>query len=91
MYELQVLHLWQHPYSNDVLCMPRGSGRLTLEDAGGADASHDERWAEYVSKHRCDSASRGSVYDSRAGAVTCGYCTQPQDVDMNIGNSKGIF
>ena len=41
-----------------------------MEEAGGADAKHDERWAEYVSKHRCDSASRGSVYDSRAGTVT---------------------
>ena len=42
-----------------------------MEEAGDSNASHDERWAEYVSKHRCDSVSRGSVYDSRAGAFAC--------------------
>ena len=32
------------------------------------DPAHEQRWSEYVSKHRCDSQSRGSVYDSKAGA-----------------------
>ncbi len=32
-----------------------------------ADPEHEARWMEYCNMHRCDSQSRGSVYDSKAG------------------------
>ena len=44
-----------------------GAGRLVMV-ANIIDPAHEQRWTEYVSKHRCDSQSRGSVYDSKAGA-----------------------
>ena len=31
------------------------------------DPEHEKRWTEYCNRHRCDSQSRGSVYDSKAG------------------------
>ena len=43
------------------------AGRLVVAESV-IDPAHEQRWSEYVSKHRCDSQSRGSVYDSRAGA-----------------------
>ena len=36
-----------------------------------ADPEHEVRWMEYCNRHRCDSQSRGSVYDSKAGQCTC--------------------
>lgn len=44
------------------------AGRLVVAESV-IDPAHEQRWSEYVSKHRCDSQSRGSVYDSRAGAL----------------------
>jgi hypothetical protein len=47
------------------------AGRLVLEEQDAAvQSGHEARWAEFVSQHRCDSQSRGSVYDSRAGKPT---------------------
>ena len=37
-----------------------------LEEAV-VDPEHEKRWMEYCNRHRCDSQSRGSVYDSKAG------------------------
>lgn len=36
-----------------------------------ADPEHEARWMEYCNRHRCDSQSRGSVYDSKAGQCPC--------------------
>ena len=33
------------------------------------DPEHEKRWTEYCNRHRCDSQSRGSVYDSKAGQL----------------------
>ncbi|CAL8462186.1 g1717 [Coccomyxa elongata] len=49
-------------------------GRLVVAESI-IDPAHEQRWSEYVSKHRCDSQSRGSVYDSRAG-ICCHFCRQ---------------
>ena len=37
--------------------------------------NHDKKWLEFVKLRRCDSPSRGSIYDSSAG-VTCHFCRQ---------------
>ena len=50
------------------------AGRLVLEEAA-ADPEHEARWSEYCNRHRCDSQSRGSVYDSKAG-ICCHFCRQ---------------
>jgi len=42
------------------------AGRLVLDEAV-VDPEHEKRWMEYCNRHRCDSQSRGSVYDSKAG------------------------
>ncbi|BDA46049.1 probable cell division cycle-associated protein 7 at N-terminal half [Coccomyxa sp. Obi] len=49
-------------------------GRLVVAESV-IDPAHEQRWSEYVSKHRCDSQSRGSVYDSKAG-ICCHFCRQ---------------
>ena len=52
-----------------VAAMPKrvsGADRLVLEEAI-VDPEHEKRWMEYCNRHRCDSQSRGSVYDSKAG------------------------
>ncbi|EIE24254.1 hypothetical protein COCSUDRAFT_41519 [Coccomyxa subellipsoidea C-169] len=49
-------------------------GRLVMATSI-IDPEHEQRWSEYVSKHRCDSQSRGSVYDSKAG-ICCHFCRQ---------------
>ena len=41
-------------------------GRLVLDEVV-VDPEHEKRWMEYCNRHRCDSQSRGSVYDSKAG------------------------
>lgn len=49
------------------------AGRLVLEEAV-VDPEHEARWMEYCNRHRCDSQSRGSVYDSKAGADQTQLC-----------------
>ena len=50
------------------------AGRLIL-DGAAVDPEHEARWSEYCDRHRCDSQSRGSVYDSKAG-ICCHFCRQ---------------
>ena len=50
------------------------AGRLVLDEAA-VDPEHEARWSEFCSRHRCDSRSRGSVYDSKAG-ICCHFCRQ---------------
>ena len=47
--------------------LPRGTGRTALPKAVAA-SEQDQRWKAFVSARRCDSKSRGSIYDSVAGA-----------------------
>lgn len=42
-------------------------GRMALPKSVVA-SEQDQRWKDFVSERRCDSKSRGSIYDSVAGA-----------------------
>ena len=42
-------------------------GRVALPKSVVA-SEQDQRWKDFVSERRCDSKSRGSIYDSVAGA-----------------------
>lgn len=45
------------------------TGRTVLPKSVAA-SEQDQRWKAFVSARRCDSKSRGSIYDSVAGART---------------------
>ena len=65
-------------YPQGSACTPQNgialAGRLVLDEAV-VDPEHEARWNEYCNRHRCDSQSRGSVYDSKAG-ICCHFCRQ---------------
>ena len=54
-----------------------GAGRLPRELVRlvGGGASGPTRWTEELAARRCDSATRGVLYDAVAG-VTCHFCRQ---------------
>ncbi len=64
-------------YQQDACCV--GAGRLVMATSI-IDPEHEQRWSEYVSKHRCDSQSRGSVYDSKAGASILAALTWSNEI-----------